>query len=559
MCKLRIPMTMGGLVLLVVFFGGAVGADSAAESDPAAVWYQVLPHASIHPDEDDFDLGDPDDIETVITWGAAAEIVSVELNGTPLDDLEHYTVTDIDGDTATLTILESLFVDQAPDEGDELVFSIEFDVGDDVTLTVSVVHNEPDPPTPPATHCELTIEVEGEGTTDPEPGTHTYRTDRDVIIEATPYTGWAFHQWLVDYEISDVDEPELTVTMDDDRDVTAVFVQDPAVVPYVSEIFAPDRGGVLHMEDLIHIDVPPEALRHETEVQVEVLVADSGEVCLPAGPVDTRLFRVSAHERINDERQPLERFAEMVEVTLHWEEELETADAERILVHYCNVLLETMVPLPTEVDVDAQTVTTEIDRPVDLVMCIKDKSTDIHGHWGERYILLLSEFGAISGYPDFTFRPDELVNREEFARMLVDTAGVELPRAVRMLPVLMRDADDVSYWAKPYVEAALLQRLIAGYDDDTFRPDESATRAQVATMLSRALNLTPVGDPQFADADEIPDWAAGHVAALSELDIIRGYLVDGEYYFRPDEQTIRAEVSALLTRYLGERLRRGEE
>ncbi len=471
---------------------------------------------------------------------------------------EHGTVVDLIADPASGWEFDEWIGDVDDPDSAETTITMEQD--EEVQAVFSEEPDPDPPPPPPPTEYDLTIEIEGEGSVDPELGTYTYEEGTEVTIEATPdAAGYIFGYWRVDGEEVDVDPPPLTidVTMDDDKTVTAVFVEPPLVLPYVGETFDPDVGGTLSVEDMFDLNVPAGAIDNEAEIGVEVLtVPDPDEVCQPEGPVDEVMFEISALEWDNDEEQPLQEFAEDVEVTLQWEEDLDTEDAERIHILYHHELLDMWIPLPTDVDVDAQTATAEIGRPMTLVMCPIDKLIDIQGHWGERYILLLSEFGAISGYPDFTFRPDELVNREEFARILVDSAGIEVPETIRMLPLLMEDVDEVSDWAQPYVEAALRERLIAGYDDDTFRPHESVTRAQVATMLSRALGLTPVGEPPFADADEIPDWAARQVAALSELDIIRGYLVDEEYYFRPDEVTTRAEATAFLTRYLEERLRR---
>jgi len=461
---------------------------------------------------------------------------------------------------------EVVFEDLAPDTYDYTVSKDAYEsvsdtveiVDEDVTETVTLEQEpEPDPPTPaptPVVRYDLTIEVDGEGATDPEAGTHTYSPDSDVTIEAIPADDWLFHQWLIDDEVSEVEEPELTITMDDDKDVTAVFVRSPVVLPYVGEIIDPNTGGALAVPDLIELLIPPLAAPNEFEIGVTAQEADPEVVCAPDGPVDGVVFEVTAFEWVDDEQEPLDAFQENVDVTLHWEEDLDRDEAESILIHYYHEGLQMWIPLPTEVDVVNQRAVAEIDGPVDLVMCIKDKFTDIHGHWSERYILLLSEYGAISGYPDMTFRPDTTVNREEFTRMLVDAAGIEVPEIVRLLPVLVDDSDEISTWAQPYVEAALSHGLIEGFEDGTFRPSERVTRAQVATMLSRALGLSPQGDLPFTDAEEIPGWAGGHVAALANLDIIRGYPVNEAYYFRPDEVTTRAEAAAFLTRYLEARL-----
>lgn len=75
-------------------------------------------------------------------------------------------------------------------------------------------------------------------------------------------------------------------------------------------------------------------------------------------------------------------------------------------------------------------------------------------------------------------------------------------------------------------------------------------------MLFRALGLTPDGVPVFLYVDEIPQWGAGHVAALTGYDIVRGYPVKDGEEFRPLGETTRAEAAAFLTRYLQLRLGR---
>ncbi len=69
----------------------------------------------------------------------------------------------------------------------------------------------------------LTIEVEGEGTTDPFEGTHTYEEGTEIKITATPGDGWHFVGWIGDYM---GEEEEITITMDEDKELTANFEED---------------------------------------------------------------------------------------------------------------------------------------------------------------------------------------------------------------------------------------------------------------------------------------------------------------------------------------------
>jgi len=68
----------------------------------------------------------------------------------------------------------------------------------------------------------LALSIEGEGATDPAPGSYVYDRGEDVAITATPNDGHELFGWLVDDELTDAVNP-LTVSLDTDRTVLAVF------------------------------------------------------------------------------------------------------------------------------------------------------------------------------------------------------------------------------------------------------------------------------------------------------------------------------------------------
>jgi len=97
---------------------------------------------SISPTTAEYDIIDQGDVITAITWGTATSVVSI------LDDDEyilaegiHYTVTDtIPGVSANLIILSSTYLtDKLDSFGEDVVLTIDFDVGRDATLTINVL------------------------------------------------------------------------------------------------------------------------------------------------------------------------------------------------------------------------------------------------------------------------------------------------------------------------------------------------------------------------------------------------------------------------------------
>ena len=69
---------------------------------------------------------------------------------------------------------------------------------------------------------ELEIGVDGEGSTDPQEGTHKYEEGENVLITAEAEDGWEFKEWTGDCSGSG----DCEVTMDEDKQVTAVFVEE---------------------------------------------------------------------------------------------------------------------------------------------------------------------------------------------------------------------------------------------------------------------------------------------------------------------------------------------
>lgn len=92
---------------------------------------------------------------------------------------------------------------------------------------------------------------------------------------------------------------------------------------------------------------------------------------------------------------------------------------------------------------------------------------------------------------------------------------------------------------------AVARGLISGYDDGTFRPDAPITRQELAVMVARALDEADPGTVNFTDAEAIEDWAAVPVAQAAAMGIVTGF-EDGT--FRPQETATRAQAAVMLSR-----------
>lgn len=99
------------------------------------------------------------------------------------------------------------------------------------------------------------------------------------------------------------------------------------------------------------------------------------------------------------------------------------------------------------------------------------------------------------------------------------------------------------YWAKGYIEALAAQNIIAGFPDGTFRPNQPVTRAQFATIITKALT-PPLTRPaiDFRDVNR-NFWAYGAIRSAYQSQFVAGY-PDGT--FKPQQQIPRVQALVAL-------------
>lgn len=103
---------------------------------------------------------------------------------------------------------------------------------------------------------------------------------------------------------------------------------------------------------------------------------------------------------------------------------------------------------------------------------------------------------------------------------------------------------DVSGHAKETeINTLAAYRIVLG-DGESFRPDDTMTRAEVCALLAQALDLYGGGESRFADV-AAESWYAGAVNAMAELELVNG-LGDGR--FAPEKTMTQEEYLTILGR-----------
>ena len=114
------------------------------------------------------------------------------------------------------------------------------------------------------------------------------------------------------------------------------------------------------------------------------------------------------------------------------------------------------------------------------------------------YVNWAAKTGIVSGTTDTTFAPDTNINREQMAVIMKNYAvklGYTVPKALEA--VTFADNASISSWAKEAVESMQQAGILAGKTNNRFDPAGTATRAEVATVLRRFVEI--VSDPQTAN------------------------------------------------------------
>ncbi|MBM7569507.1 hypothetical protein JOC55_006534 [Paenibacillus sacheonensis] len=110
-------------------------------------------------------------------------------------------------------------------------------------------------------------------------------------------------------------------------------------------------------------------------------------------------------------------------------------------------------------------------------------------------------------------------------------------------------SDISEHWAKASIKQAVSSGIVTGYEDGTFKPDKTVTRAEFAVMLMNALKTQGAGAAlTFTDAAKIGSWSQKAVAQAVQAGIIHGY-EDGT--FRPAGEITRAEMASMIAGALG--------
>lgn len=163
-------------------------------------------------------------------------------------------------------------------------------------------------------------------------------------------------------------------------------------------------------------------------------------------------------------------------------------------------------------------------------------------YWAKNYIEALASKGAIAGFPDGSFKPNEPVTRAQFAAIINKAFSPQAKKQV----INFGDVRS-NFWAYGAIQTATRGAFLAGYPGNVFKPQQQIPRVQVLVSLANGLGLTANNQnvlSVYSDASQIPNWAVASVAAATEKQLVVNYPTATQ--LSPNRQATRAEVAAFV-------------
>lgn len=180
---------------------------------------------------------------------------------------------------------------------------------------------------------------------------------------------------------------------------------------------------------------------------------------------------------------------------------------------------------------------------------------DLDGHWAKEVIEKMSDKGVLNGFEDGTFKPNESVTREQFAKILVETLKLNQVSG----ETKYTDVEETR-WSKKYIDIAK-EYIINSKEENgeyTFYPTKPMTREEVVVAVCKSMNLDAKNISSeekteilkaFSDSSKMSETQKEYVTTAVKEKIMNGK--DG--YFDLEGNLTRAEVSKLMCNILEKR------
>ncbi|MEK7548254.1 MAG: S-layer homology domain-containing protein [Patescibacteria group bacterium] len=165
--------------------------------------------------------------------------------------------------------------------------------------------------------------------------------------------------------------------------------------------------------------------------------------------------------------------------------------------------------------------------PAEVIETNSPFSDLMSDHSNFEAIIALYYEGIIGGYADGTYKPENSVNRAEFAKMLVEAADLDYTKLPPSdIANCFTDVSDLpDHWFAPSVCASKYEGWVKGYDGGKYSPTKGINRAEALKIILTAFEFDVLENSLVSSApyDDVPldAWYLGVAQSAKENGIIR--------------------------------------
>ncbi|MDN4492073.1 S-layer homology domain-containing protein [Ureibacillus sp. BA0131] len=154
----------------------------------------------------------------------------------------------------------------------------------------------------------------------------------------------------------------------------------------------------------------------------------------------------------------------------------------------------------------------------------------------------LATRGVLNGFPDGTFKPNQLLTREQAAIILTKVLKIDASGYTKQV---FSDVDSTSPYFRE-INALYERGIIRGYQDQTFKPGNSLTRAEMASILVNAFDIRISSSITYPFKDiGASSWSRSYIQALYDARVTTG---TSKTTFSPNEPVKRDQMASFVVR-----------
>jgi hypothetical protein len=156
-------------------------------------------------------------------------------------------------------------------------------------------------------------------------------------------------------------------------------------------------------------------------------------------------------------------------------------------------------------------------------------------------------------YPDGNFHPEQLISRAELASILVKAFELDKRAPSQQAAIPVQDVPP-STPAYNDIQLVLKNKVMSGYRDGLFFPNQRVTRAEAFAILAQAYGVFQFPDAtvqtilaKYPDATLVPNWAKKAIATALYVGLVN---TDSQGNIAPNNPMTRGDVAYALSKYL---------